>query len=176
MHQPVIQSLLTPRVTAWLSTLNPPAFATTSKLARARKRVCKHLQTPADTRRILAEISYPCSWWALQKNQIRKMFRHDCPLSIGGSSDSWAILDGQIYLMLSWEPSLSFAATGWQCWWPACCSIVTIESPNAPGRKEKSKAARKTSSHLINNALLKLVTHRKPVTSNLSFNTCWYFK
>lgn len=43
LHLPAIQSLLTPLVSAWLSTLKPPTFSTTSM--HACKRACKHLQT-----------------------------------------------------------------------------------------------------------------------------------
>lgn len=43
IYQPF--SLLTPPVSAWLSTLKPPAYSTTSKLVHACKRTCKHLQT-----------------------------------------------------------------------------------------------------------------------------------
>lgn len=172
MHLPAIQSLLTPLVSAWLSTLKPPA---SNIKTGACMQTC--VQAPADIGCILAEISLLCSWWALQKIK---------PEKCSDTTVLWALVEALTCSLgrcltgrFTWcylESRHCHLQLKTECWWPACCGFVANKSPNAPGSTEKSKAARKTSSHLINNALLKLVTRRKPVMTNLSFNTCCYFK
>lgn len=88
LHLPAIQSLLTPLVSAWLSTLKPPAFSTTSMHAwKTCASTCRHrlkYPTPAlggrsrksNLKNVQARLSSE-RWWKLWLAVLGDFWRAD---------------------------------------------------------------------------------------------------